>query len=290
MLAKNYSNLAEFGTNPGELSAKYYLPKQQANALIVLLHGCTQNGVELAKDSGLLFHAQINNLALLVPQQSQNNNIQSCFNWFSPQDITKDEGETLSLKQMIEKTSQLAGTSDIFIVGLSAGGAMATNLLVHYPSLFKGGASVAGVPFPCADSLIKAISCMKTGPSSSVEELASAIKTNKNNTIPKLSIWTGNEDQIVHPSNSSYMAKQWAKAYQLSMSPKTSTQYGSLSQWKSSDGETQIELIELDNFGHGLAVTDIGNGGGTAAPYLLKTSIGTVNKLMDYWKLKKTKI
>ena len=97
VLAKNYSNLAEFGTNPGELSAKYYLPKQQANALIVLLHGCTQNGVELAKDSGLLFHAQINNLALLVPQQSQNNNIQSCFNWFSPQDITKDEGETYNM-------------------------------------------------------------------------------------------------------------------------------------------------------------------------------------------------
>jgi len=283
--AAKYNVLKNFGSNPGELSAQYYLPENQSNALVILLHGCTQNGIELAENSGLLYHAKQLNLALLIPQQSDKNNIKTCFNWFSPQDITKDMGEILSLKQMIDESSTIANTRNVYVIGLSAGGAMASTLLVHYPERFKGGALIAGVPYPCADSLIKAISCMKAGPSSSVSELAQLIKAPKNSVIPKLSIWTGEDDQVVHPKNSSDMASQWANAYQLKSVDKKKASVSSISQWHDNNNEVQIEFIELSNFGHGLAVTGLGNGGGKTAPYLLKSSISTVERLLEYWKL-----
>ena len=98
--------LKEFGDNPGQLSASYYLPdKQAANqknpALVVLLHGCAQQGESLAQQSGLLGLATQQQFALLMPQQGLENNIKRCFNWYSAADYTKGSGENLSIINMI---------------------------------------------------------------------------------------------------------------------------------------------------------------------------------------------
>jgi poly(hydroxyalkanoate) depolymerase family esterase len=97
-----------------------------------------------------------------MPQQSLENNIKGCFNWYSTSDFAKETGENLSIKNMILTLKQHLGGADVYILGLSAGGAMASSLLVNYPDLFNAGAIVAGIPFPCADGLITVISCMKT--------------------------------------------------------------------------------------------------------------------------------
>ncbi|MCJ8297276.1 MAG: PHB depolymerase family esterase [Colwellia sp.] len=172
----NFQPLNSFGDNPGELTASYLSPSKQAKSLVVLLHGCVQKGETLAKQSGFVALAKQYNFTLLLPQQSQKNNVKSCFNWFSEQDSAKDQGEVLSIKNMISAVKTQAGIEQVYIAGLSAGGAMTSALLTHYPDLFSAGAVIAGLPYPCANDLAKAISCMRNGPSQSAIELVSIAK------------------------------------------------------------------------------------------------------------------
>ena len=94
-----FTQFEKFGENPGELTASYFQPELVSGDTVVLLHGCVQNGEALAINSGFLSLAKTHRFNLLVAQQSDKNNIKSCFNWFSKQDTDKNSGELLSLKK-----------------------------------------------------------------------------------------------------------------------------------------------------------------------------------------------
>jgi len=284
-----FKPLTEFGANPGQLTASYFSPTQQPNAIVVLLHGCVQDAQELAANSGFLNLATDNNVALLLPQQAQANNIKSCFNWFSSADTDKGSGETLSIINMIKRYKSLANTQDVFIVGLSAGGAMTTNLMIHYPSLFNAGAVIAGIPYPCADNLIKAIACMRSGPSSSAKALVQQIATT-NQTWPPLSIWTGLNDSVVNPKNSSTLAQMWQLLSGANQPALESNHDGyRVSQWHTATHKAQIQLIEINNFDHAIAIKPQLQHGGKAALFVTPAPISTAVELFKLWQLNTSK-
>jgi len=288
-----FIELKSFGENPGDLKASYYLPKMNDSnssspALVVLLHGCAQQAEELAQQSGLLGLAKQYNFALLLPQQGLTNNIKHCFNWYSADDYTKDKGETLSIKNMVTTLKQKLASENVFIIGLSAGGAMASSLLVNYPELFTAGAVVAGIPFPCADGLITGISCMKNGPSQTTEELVTLIqKTNTKQTIwPKLSVWTGANDSIVNPLNSSMLAQQWLQLSKIRSKPMVDKNSGyTITRWQNVDKEVQVELVEVMKRGHGIMVNPKVENGGEVSDYLLASPLSTAKHLVEFWQL-----
>lgn len=284
----NFTALTEFGANPGSLSASYYSPAQPSSALVVLLHGCVQNGEQLARKSGLLALAKKHNFALLVPQQSEKNNIKRCFNWYSSDDFTKGEGESLSLKNMIAGLQLKLASDNVYIIGLSGGGAMASIMLANYPELFTAGAVVAGIPFPCADGLITGISCMKNGPSQTASELAVQIKKlhPKQTVWPKLSIWTGMEDKIVNPVNAQIFAQQWVALLALSRKPLIANHATyKITSWQDAEQHTQVELVEVSGQGHGIMVNPNTALGGEVADYLLAAPISTAMHLVNFWQL-----
>jgi poly(hydroxyalkanoate) depolymerase family esterase len=284
----SFKELKDFGENPGELTAHIYTPEHSYTAVVVLLHGCIQNGVELAKQSGLFGLAQENNFALLIPQQSTNNNAKACFNWFSSQDTNVNQGESLSLKNMVLSVSSQQPNTKTYIVGLSAGAAMSTMMLVNYPNLFTAGAIVSGIPFPCAKDLIQAISCMQNGPSENGAQLAkqALALSSTQATWPSLSIWTGVEDKIVHPKNAKTLANQWSIMTNINSPPTTIKHNGyTRTTWQGSN-KTSIELFEIELMGHGLAVNPNLSNGGNIGPYLLKAPLSTMIAITEYWKLK----
>ena len=285
--------LKEFGANPGELQGSYYSPDIDATnndsvPLVVLLHGCAQNAETLALQSGFLGLAKQHGFALLLPQQALTNNIKQCFNWYSAEDFTKDSGETLSLKNMITTAKQILESRHVYIVGLSAGGAMASSLLVNYPDLFEAGAVVAGIPFPCADGLITGISCMKNGPSQSVNELVSLVdKIQPAQEIwPKLSVWTGANDSIVNPLNASMLAQHWSQLSNLASPPIINKNDGYIiSHWQNNKSNVQVELVEVLNRDHGIMVNPELENGGEASDYLLSSPISTAKHVVEFWGL-----
>jgi poly(hydroxyalkanoate) depolymerase family esterase len=166
-LAATPVEVTAFGTNPGDLKMFKYIPDglPASAPLVVVMHGCTQNARTYAKESGWIQLADKLRLALAMPEQVKPNNQNLCFNWFQLGDITRDQGEALSIKQMVDKM-KLDHTIDpkrVYVTGLSAGGGMTSVMLATYPDIFAGGGIVAGLPYGCAKNLSDALQCMNAG-------------------------------------------------------------------------------------------------------------------------------
>ncbi|GAW95675.1 MULTISPECIES: extracellular catalytic domain type 1 short-chain-length polyhydroxyalkanoate depolymerase [Colwellia] len=284
----NFQPLTHFGDNPGNLTASYLSPSKQAKSLVVLLHGCVQKGETLAKQSGFVALARQHNFTLLLPQQSKKNNVKSCFNWFSEQDITKDQGEVLSIKNMINTVKAQENIEQVYIAGLSAGGAMTSALLTHYPKLFSAGAVIAGLPYPCANDLAKAISCMRNGPSQSAIELVSIAKQG-NAAIkkwPRLIVITGSNDKVVNPKNSHRLALQWSKLSEnLLAASKTSSVDYKVTLWQDEEERPQVKLVEINDLGHGLTVNSSLKNRDASAPFLFESSLDSASNIIEFWQL-----
>lgn len=278
--AQEFKTLNEFGANPGELSAKYIPATSSSNALFVLLHGCGQSAVELANQSGLSDLSKTKGFALLAVQQHASNNATTCFNWFSEADQLSGQGEALSIMNMINKTKQLNHSKEVYLIGLSAGGAMASNLLTQHPKEFAAGAVIAGIPYPCANNLIKAISCMKSGASNSAKQMAQELSSSTND-WPDLVIITGDKDQIVAPINSEQMAKQWRLMSAANQESKRHADGYSLQNWQGENNS--VELITINNLGHGLPINATKNSTETPAPFVLDSAFSTAEYLVYSW-------
>ena len=154
-----------FGDNRGRLRMLTHVPPHVAGCpLVVLLHGCGQDAARFALDSGWIDMADRLRFPLILPEQSDRNHAHLCFQWFQPSDTARGQGEAGSIADMTRAAISRFDSDPrrVFIVGLSAGGAMATAMLAAYPELFAAGASVAGLPVGAARSGMQALLRMAT--------------------------------------------------------------------------------------------------------------------------------
>ena len=135
---------------------------RQKSALVVVLHGCAQTAAGYDIGAGWSTLAERYGFALLMPEQKASNNANGCFNWFNPEDTTRDSGEACSIRQMIARMARdhSIDPDRIFVTGLSAGGAMTSVMLATYPEIFAGGAIIAGLPYGVASNVRQALSGM----------------------------------------------------------------------------------------------------------------------------------
>jgi poly(hydroxyalkanoate) depolymerase family esterase len=99
---------------------------------------------------------------LLLPQQQPANNLHRCFNWFLADDLERDKGEALSIRQLGEVMihDHHIDRDRVFVTGLSAGGAMTPVMLATYPEIFVAGGVIAGLPYRTATNMKEALDCM----------------------------------------------------------------------------------------------------------------------------------
>jgi poly(hydroxyalkanoate) depolymerase family esterase len=171
-LAATTVEVVGFGSNPGNLRMFKHVPDglPASAPLVVVLHGCTQDARGYAAASGWVQVAERARAALAMAEQTQANNPNRCFNWFLRGDNRRDQGEALSIRQMVDRMRADHGVDParVFVTGLSAGGAMASVMLATYPEVFAAGGVVAGLPYGCANDLsplqpTQATGCMSTG-------------------------------------------------------------------------------------------------------------------------------
>ena len=197
------------GRNPGGLRMLSHIPATSIQAgapLVVVLHGCGQQAAAFAEDSGWVAMADQLGFPLLLPEQADDNNQGRCFRWFLPAQTGRDMGEAASIANMVRTTVTTCGTDprQVYVVGLSAGGAMAASLLAAYPDLFAAGAVVDGLPVGAASSSVQALMRMaQAGPARTPAAWADLAKQagpgGFKGPWPRLSIWIGEGDTIVAP-------------------------------------------------------------------------------------------
>jgi poly(hydroxyalkanoate) depolymerase family esterase len=282
-----------FGPNPGRLMMLSYGPEPLAprSPLVVVLHGCAQTAEAYAENAGWLALADRFGFMVLAPEQAPANNPNRCFNWFSPGDVQRDEGEAASIASMV---SHLVAAHDldgerVFITGLSAGGAMTAAMLAAYPDLFAGGAVIAGLPYGVARNVQDAL-CVMSRPDGRAAKVLGALipKRHDIGAPPRLSIWHGDADFTVHAGNAHDLAQQWSAAHDLPSTPhRVEPQpFGTRSIWRSAAGEAVIEMNIVRGLGHGTPLSTRAAGDvGKVAPYMLEAGVSSSLEIAKFWKI-----
>lgn len=255
----------DFGDNPGHLRMRAHVPPTTAgHPLVVLLHGCGQDAATFAADSGWIERADRQRFPLILPDQASHSHAGRCFQWFHRSDTARDAGEAGSIAAMTRTAIARFGSDprQVFVVGLSAGAAMAAALLAAYPDLFAAGASVAGLPVGAARSGMEAILRMASaGPDQTPEHWAAHVRTAAPSGFagpwPRLSIWQGQADTTVAPGNATLLATQWRAVHGLA-DPVVSeqTRNGVRHQMWPNARQTQVELWSLPHLPHAYPVGD----------------------------------
>ena len=284
-----------FGSNPGALRMWEYRPEHLAPspALVVVLHGCTQNATEYDHGAGWSTLADRYGFVVLFPEQDRANNPNLCFNWFQPGDTARGRGEALSIRQMVERAAADHGIDRgrVFVTGLSAGGAMTAVMLATYPDVFAGGAIIAGLPHGAAANVQEAFESMFQSPPRPAREWGDLVRAASphRGPWPRLSVWHGSVDATVKPANADEILKQWADVHGLSSTPTTTDRVDGYprSVWRDADGNDVIESYTITGMAHGtpLAVGDGETSVGAAGPFLLEAGISSSYHIAKFWGL-----
>jgi poly(hydroxyalkanoate) depolymerase family esterase len=282
-----------FGPNPGQLTMLSYGPEQLAlrSPLVVVLHGCSQTAEAYAENAGWLALADRFGFMVLAPEQPSANNPNRCFNWFSPGDVQRNEGEAASIASMVAHlvAAHRLDAERVFITGLSAGGAMTAAMLAAYPDLFAGGAVIAGLPYGVARNVQDALCVMSRPDGRAAKALGALIPKRPDvGAPPRLSIWHGDADFTVHAGNAHDLARQWSAVHGLPPAPHRVEPhpFGTRSIWRSAAGEAVVEMNVVRGLGHGTPLSTRAAGDvGKVAPYMLEAGVSSSLEIARFWKI-----
>jgi poly(hydroxyalkanoate) depolymerase family esterase len=186
-----------FTNEAGTRNYKLYVPSTytgQPSPLLVMLHGCTQNPDDFALGTGMNALAEENNCLVVYPAQSQQANAHRCWNWFNAIDQKRDQGEPSIIAGLTRDlmARYVVDPGQVYVAGLSAGGAMSAIMGTLYPELYAAVGVHSGLPFAAAHDLPTAMAAMKGD-----------FRRPKGGKVRELPIivFHGDQDTTVHPAN-----------------------------------------------------------------------------------------
>ena len=283
------TEVTSFGDNPAGLQMFVHLPPGgTATSVVVAMHGCTQNASAYVA-AGWNDIADANGFAVVYPQQTSANNIQTCFRWYDSANITRDQGEAKSIASMTQYALSTYGASKAFVTGLSAGAAMTAVMLATYPDLFEAGAIMSGLPYACATSELDAFTCMSPGKDKAPSDWGALVPKVAGAGAPRVSIWQGAADTTVNPSNKDALVRQWTNVNGIAATPASTETVGKATHDSFADGSGKV-LVDswlVTGMPHGVSI-DPSNGCGTAGAYVLDEGLCSTAQAASFFGIATT--
>ncbi|HKM65596.1 MAG TPA: PHB depolymerase family esterase [Candidatus Acidoferrum sp.] len=207
------------GTRNFKLWMPRTLEKDKAWPLVLVLHGCTHDAADMAEISGMNEVAEANRFLVVYPEQSRLANLMKCWNWFHPKHQARDAGEPSILAAVVTQvcSAHNVDLDRVYVVGVSAGGAMASILAATYPDLFAAAAVFAGAEFKAATSVSEGLTAMEKGGPDPVQQGQLALEAMRNGLACKLRrrmpviVFHGTADARVSLINAEQTITQWSK-------------------------------------------------------------------------------
>lgn len=235
----------------GSRKYRLFVPStKQPRGLVVMLHGCKQTAEEFALGTDMNAVAERHGLLVAYPEQPSTENPMSCWNWFRPQDQSRQDGEAAVLSDLAKSVILEHGleSEGAWIAGLSAGGAMAVVLGATYPDVFSAVGVHSGLAYRCANDTNSAFAAMRG------QHRPRRSAGAKHTFEPRLVVFHGSADQTVAPTNAAIL---WNDALPSKGQGKTvsgsRTSGGRAVQYRAFVGASGKVLLEewiIDGAGH----------------------------------------
>lgn len=199
-----------FTSEAGSRKYKLYVPRgyqQGGCALLVMLHGGTQDADDFAAGTRMNVLAEEQGFIVAYPSQSKAANASLCWNWFTPDNQMRGRGEPAIIAGM---TQEVVACYDInparvFVAGLSAGGAMAAVMGATYPDLYAAVGVHSGLPYGSATDLPSAFAAMRGDGDLRGQRSRKSRGAVDDSPRIRTIVFHGDADRIVHPSNAANM-------------------------------------------------------------------------------------
>ena len=311
--------VTDFGENPGRLDMYLHRPVdfQAGLPLVVALHGCRQTAEDFDNETGLIALAEETPFVLLLPQQRAANMSLGCFRWYDPDNNRPGRGESASIRAMIDAAIERHAVDPgrVFVLGLSAGGAMTSVLLANYPDRFAGGAVIAGTPFDCnrpagffdwvwywlkmnpfaLDGADASYACGIRGGSTTDRSPAEwgafvrAIADSAQQTWPPVSIWQGDSDGTVDPDNLRELVEQWTNVHGIDAVADATETFGQATReiYRDAAENVRVEAWSIAGFPHAVPIDPDGDpvACGVQADFMVDANLCAVRQIAAFWQL-----
>jgi len=188
----------------GTRQYKLFIPKGHPGRqlpLLVMLHGCTQSPDDFARGTRMNQLAEEEGYYVVYPAQSARDNPTKCWNWFRPADQCRDRGEPAIIAELTRHVVRVhrLDLARVYVVGLSAGAAMAVILARTYPDIYAAAGVHSGLPYGSAHDVPSAFAAMKQGGGISAADSNSADQA-LGAPVPTI-VFHGDRDMVVHADN-----------------------------------------------------------------------------------------
>jgi poly(hydroxyalkanoate) depolymerase family esterase len=203
-----------YTNHAGTRTYKLYIPsgyRGQALPLVVMLHGCTQTPEDFAAGTRMNVLAERELFLVVYPAQAITANQSKCWNWFKATDQHRDHGEPsilAGITRQIMSTYQV-DAQRVYVVGLSAGGAMAAIMGMSYPDLYAAIGVHSGLAYGAAHDLPSALAAMQHGGPTTAQPRDSRFPAAGTGArvVPTI-VFHGDGDTTVHPCNGDQVLAQ----------------------------------------------------------------------------------
>ena len=240
--------------------------------LVVMLHGCTQAALDFATGTQMIALADQYQFIVVYPQQVSSSNRNLCWNWFSPSNQFRGQGEPAIIAGIVsaiiqQSTQWTIDTDQVYVAGISAGGAMTVILGATYPDLFAAIGVHSGIEYRAATNVVNGLKVMRQGGPDPLKQGQAAYDAMGQlaRVIPTI-VFQGTNDPVVNPLNGDQVVQQWMQTdrlasngtYDADFNSPSNTNIGqvpaghsyTVSQWDDDNGSELQEYWKVDGMGH----------------------------------------